>query len=288
MAKKKESKNSTQPSVFTTDNTTTGISIPSITQLLNRKTFERIKPTEPPLPPKKSKKKVEFNTPDPDPIPHPPPFFAGETQDPSPPLAVSVAPEGSEPKIILGSSSEENAVPANLKVQPIKKAISRNPVRPLLNWDLKTLRQNTDPMAGALVKLFDQGALCALFLVIGPPGKSGVPIFTSTAIVQGNDRAGVWSGLKWDPSVVPETWNQFVKNGFAELSPPGTSTNRNSNRNVVRLAFGIYQEEWLLLVRAGPLNHCRGVLAIVSKKSLADFLPKVLEQIQAQPDQKAA
>ena len=284
MKKKKDTSNKSQLSVFTTDNTTTGVSIPSITQLLNRKSVQKLSPSEPPLPPKKSKKKIRFNQ---KASATPPPFFAGNNTG-----SISIVPNvptpAENPKNELLDSIQEPLTPSNPKIQSIKRSTPRAAKHPLLEWDMKTLRQNTDPMAETLALIFEQGASSALFMVIGPAGPFGVPIFSSTATVNGKYRTGIWTGLKWDPSIVPETWNQFVKEGYAELSPPGTSTNRNRDRNVVRLAFGIEQDEWLLLLRAGPVTQCRGVLAIVSKRSLADYIHNVLKLIQSLPVQKAA
>jgi hypothetical protein len=131
-----------------------------------------------------------------------------------------------------------------------------------------------------LANLLEKGAISALFLAITPPpAGSPVPHFLGTAAAfaptgaaTSKTKLELWSGLKWDPTVVPELWNYFVRAGFVELSPPGTMTNVASTRNVVRAAFGCAPDEWLTLVSAGTPNACRGVLAILSKASLQHVL----------------
>jgi hypothetical protein len=153
-----------------------------------------------------------------------------------------------------------------------------------VQWTLAQIRGGTDPLGRGLAQLMDRGATQALFLAIQPgPAGSPVPHFVSAAALQPKTKMDYWTGLKWDPTVVPELWNAFVKTGFVELSPPGTMTNVASARNVVRGAFGVEPEEYLTLVRAGPANSCRGVLAIISTKSLMTALGSAMPLISQLP-----
>ena len=164
--------------------------------------------------------------------------------------------------------------PAAAKPQPVARRAERRVIASkLLLWHPKLLKEGKDPLGKGIVAMLDRGASSALFLAItAPPANCPVPHFVGTAAVMPQEKLAIWTGVKWDPTVAPEIWNQFIKNGYVELSPPGTLTNMKSNRNIGRAAFGIRKDEWLLLVRVGPANSCRGLLAIVSRKSLlADF-----------------
>lgn len=135
------------------------------------------------------------------------------------------------------------------------------------------LRVGTDPLGKGIDLMLQRGAISALFLALSaPPIGSPVPLFVSTATVLPQDRLSIWTGLKWDPRVVPEMWNFYIRSGYVELPPPGANTHQNSHRNIVRLAFGITHPEWLLLVQVGPSHQSRGVVAFVSHQSLLPSL----------------
>jgi hypothetical protein len=145
-------------------------------------------------------------------------------------------------------------------------------------------------MGQGIATMFEKGARSVLFLsiVAAPPG-SPVPHFTAAAAVASQEKLRLWTGMRWDPTVVPELWNLFVRTGCVELGPPATLTNVKSNRNVVRSAFGAAPQEWLLLVRSGPADGCRGILAFVAERSLATELAAALAQLSARaPGSKKA
>jgi hypothetical protein len=77
-----------------------------------------------------------------------------------------------------------------------------------------------------------------------------------------------------------------VRNGAVEIPPPGTMTNMESSRNVVRSAFGCASMEWLTLVRVGPQNSCRGVLALVSNQSIFQAIEASKAWLSAKPEPK--
>ena len=158
----------------------------------------------------------------------------------------------------------------------------RKAVAELIQWDLAKLKTGKDPLGQGLAQLFAKGVTSALFLAIQPPPEgSPVPHFLASAAVLPKDKLGLWAGLKWDPTVVPELWNYFIRAGQVELSPPGTMTNITSNRNVVRGAFGVDKDEWLMLVRVGTADSCRGVVALLAPKSLLPAVTAALPLLQA-------
>lgn len=188
--------------------------------------------------------------------------------------------------IDLGSPSPDilPAEPAGHEAAPhvgsfARKAKKRAVAAPsIIQWSLKQLATGKDPLAKGLAYMVNRGVHSALFLSIQqPPPGSPVPIFDAMAAVQAGDRIGVWNGLKWNPLFDAEMWNRFIKTGYVEFAPPGTSTNLKSARNVTRSAFGILSDEWLLFARIGPSDSCRGIIAMLSKKSLSADVTVAME-----------
>ena len=165
---------------------------------------------------------------------------------------------------------------------PVRRKGTRKPrqQQQLVAWEIDQIKDGTDPLGKGLAIALEKGAKWALFLSItDPPPNSPVPHFLATAAIAPKGKQDLWTGLKWDPMLVPELWNIFVRTGLVELSPPGASTNIRSNRNVVRGAFGVSAQEWLLLVRAGPASDCRGVLAIISERGIVPALKSAIDLI---------
>jgi hypothetical protein len=144
-------------------------------------------------------------------------------------------------------------------------------------------------LAKGLENLFGKGAVSALFLSLTPPPAGArAPHFSATALSGDVSRKVVWTGLKWDPSVVPAAWNYFIKVGYVELAPPGANTDQMSQRNVLRAAFGIQPNEWLLLIQIGPQNACRGALAVITKRSIVPELHQAITAFRRAPPKMAA
>lgn len=175
--------------------------------------------------------------------------------------------------------------PAGVKVQPAARKSERKPVSQLVLWEIERLKAGADPLGQGVGVLFAKGAYSALFLAITPPvAGSPVPHFLAkAAIAPGPGKQALWNGLRWDPKVAPDVWNQFVRSGVLELPPPGTQTQASSNRNMVRAAFGVEPGEWLTIVRAGPPNSCRGLVALVSKSSILSAAVQTLPILSTLP-----
>ncbi|MCC7441430.1 MAG: hypothetical protein IT285_07345 [Bdellovibrionales bacterium] len=166
------------------------------------------------------------------------------------------------------------------RIQPGRRKAVKLPE--LGKWTAAQLKGNPDPMAQALGKLLTQGVTSALYLPMKPPpAGQKVPYFEGSAFIGSPFKERVWRGLKWDPKVVPQLWNVFLKTGLVELTPPGNHTVATSNRNVVRAAFGISLEEYLILVRVGSLKACRGVLALVSQQSVLREVEALVSTLEA-------
>jgi hypothetical protein len=235
-----------KPEAFTLDGDSDNM--PSVTRLLNRKSLNLTSTPKHETPPAPAAEEIA----PPEPVVDPSPI--------SPPRAAVV-----------------------LKVKPIVKKTA-HPVAPLIIWDKAKIKMGPDPLGKGIAQLIDKGASCAVFLTIAPPSPgSKVPQFIGTAAVLPDKRLSIWTGLHWDPNKSPEAWNFLVKSGSIEFPPPGTQTQLDSHRNVIRAAFGVESEEWLLLTRVGTPNACRGIVVILSKKSLLLEVKSVLSLLQEAP-----
>jgi hypothetical protein len=215
------------------------IDVPSITKLLNRKSFQQQKSN---------------------------PTGADPTAPPPAP-----APESTPQQPVLKQS----------KVQPAGRRSSQTPAKQIVIWEPHALTSATDPLAKAISVLLKKGVTSVLFLSIKTGGATQIPSFESSAAVQPGHRLGLWTGLSWEPTVVPELWNDLLNSGYSELGPPGNLTNQKSNRNVVRAAFGISGQEWFLIVKVGPPHACRGVIGFISDGSIVGALAGVMSLITA-------
>jgi len=156
-------------------------------------------------------------------------------------------------------------------------------------WNRESLHISSDPMAHALIQLLDQGVLSAVFLALSIANKSEQPRFISKGGIGPKSQLLYWKGMIWDPLLIPDLWNSFVKLGLVELPPPNAHTSVNSNRNVLRRAFGVNPDHWFTLVRVGSVKACRGVLTLISTTSVLQEVQdvrKFLNQNTNQPLEK--
>lgn len=259
------------------------------------------KPPKPPKPPAKPRKEVtgvtytkDFGNPFSEEMPSVSRLLnrkmlgVTKTYDPAKDARKQEPPKAPKPKSVefqIERNERPSPPPAQAqsKIQPFNRKKQIGPTPALAAWEKTQLQATSDPMAKGLLMLLDRGANAALFLA-----ASGPSIFAASAALGADKRSRIWKGLNWEPSVVPEVWSYFEQTGFVELSPPGTMTNVGSHRNVVREAFGVDKGEWLTLVRVGTASSCRGVLALVSTRSILLALPEAMRHFSAAPPSKAA
>ncbi|MGZ3686852.1 MAG: hypothetical protein ACXWP5_13375 [Bdellovibrionota bacterium] len=168
----------------------------------------------------------------------------------------------------------------------LKRTERRSSKRPALAaWTKASLQGSSDPMAQGLFQLLQSGARGALFMAIcNPVPGAPTPTFAASAAVSEDpQQTSLWQGLNWNPAVLPQIWNQFVRSGFVELSP-----NASGEAQTTRQALGVPDGEILTLIRCGPAQACRGMMAILSGQSLKDAFGKVLPQFSAGTPAKAA
>lgn len=230
--------------------------VPSVTQLLNRKSLNLTSKVQETPHENIPAPQAEFKTEE------------GISLDLNVDQSFQLETTGGPGKHHTPTPAQTSSVLAPVKIQPASRR--QRPAQKLIVWDLNQLKNGNDPLGRGIFEALSKKGVGALFLAIQPAASgTSIPTFSSTAAVLAPQKHTIWTGLKWDPTIVPEMWNHFIKTGWIELSPPGSFTNIASNRNVVRAAFGIQQSEWLLLICVGTRAQCRGVVAIVTTRSIA-------------------
>ena len=132
-------------------------------------------------------------------------------------------------------------------------------------------------MAQAISQLIESGLTSALFIEAtdhGTPTES--PQFKASAAFAPMSKETLWAGLVWTPAVAPKIWQQLLTLSYVDLTPPETMTVVTSDRNTVRTAFAVDSNEYLILARIGPADDPRGLLALVSSKSIVAELQSIL------------
>jgi len=167
-------------------------------------------------------------------------------------------------------------------VMPARRSNTRSQAQDLLVWDRATLQSSPDSVAQALSQLMGRGLGMALYLAHHLAGSGNtIPVFKAQACFGPGPKQVLWKGLSWNPALTPTLWQQLSMTGAVELTPPDTGTNVTSERNMVRTAFGIDSNEYLVVARVGPPNAPKGMLGLVSTKSFLSEVQKVLMLLAA-------
>lgn len=157
----------------------------------------------------------------------------------------------------------------------------------LLKWQTSQLETATDPIAKGLKHLLTAGAKEALFLTISKETKDArLPSFRASAAFADRPKLVQWTGLKLDTSSFPEIWDSLKKTKHIILGPPGTKTNAESTRNLLRTVFVVESEDYLILFRTGAPAACRGVLAIIAASPMPDAVPEAIKLLGQAPPEK--
>jgi hypothetical protein len=253
-----KTKELTSSSFTVDDGESYGSEMPGVTRLLNRKSFVKTKGSAP----------APAETP------------ATQASAPAPVAPASIDQDGAT--VIAPAATTPSIVVAET-TQKTRKRRSEGASKPLVEWTRADLQSGSDPLGKAICSLLDSGVSQTLFLGIQAAPGSPTPVFVASAAVNAGAKAGVWFGLRWDPAILPEIWNQLVTVGYVELPPPGTMTNLHSARNVSRSAFDVAPEECLVLARVGTAQMCRGILALISRKSLIASVKQAQALLNAAP-----
>ena len=246
--------------------------MPGVTKLLNRKSFA-----------KSASSRKEKVPPAPTEVPPPAAEVPQVVLEPAPTtIELSAAPINEDGATVVIAPPVAAPQGTTGTVQKLKRRRTTES-KPLLEWTHDALLAGSDPLGKALAALLDSGISQSLFLGIQAAPGSPTPVFVASAAVNAGAKGGVWTGLRWDPAILPEIWNQLVTVGFVELPPPGTMTNLHSARNVSRAAFDVGNEECLVLARVGTAQMCRGILVLISRKSLIAAVKQVMPMLSAAP-----
>ncbi len=161
----------------------------------------------------------------------------------------------------------------NPKIIPLRAPRAAVAVTPLIRWEREQLEKNADPLAARVLAELQKGTRFVVFLSVSPQERASrdaaIPIFVAQAYAcdAEDTRPILLEGMKWDPTLVPTIWNALRVDGRAEFAPPATQTDLSSERNAIRAAFAVQNDERLTLVRIDDGKHCRGVLTLYSTGS---------------------
>ena len=262
---------------------TAGNTMPSVSKLLNRKRFEKSKRSEAlpnEIPPGLSLEPT--GSPDEISVSNSASGVSGVVLVPDTAIQMRSTPVPPPPPRSTQKGPTSTDGPTQLQVRPVAVSPERRSQSRLVTWTTAQLQSGGDPMGKGLAFLLEKGAKHVVFLAVQTQPGGGTPVFKASAcLTPERPRIVLWSGLTWDPRLIPEVWAHFVKNGWLEFPPPGTMTQAQSTRNVLRAAFGITSQEWLTLVRVGPADACRGVAVLVSTQTLTAAIPGALPHMQA-------
>ena len=162
---------------------------------------------------------------------------------------------------------------------PVKPAQKRMiPKLSIKVQDKASLMSASDPLAMALKKFFDNGAISVLVLQASASEAVAVLAFEAGA------RKASWEGLKWNITLTsPALWTEIQKSGILEIPPMlpalpsgGAKGSMPANpRSVLRRGLGTERSEWLTLLSMESKSLGKAVLAVFSKSSLQTMLPQV-------------
>lgn len=167
--------------------------------------------------------------------------------------------------------------PASQNQLAVRKATPRNAERrrpPLPQWDKPTLERATDPFQKGVNRLIKSGAYQVLLLTPAQPMKNAAAQISFTAccayVTVECEQEQLWRGLSLEPKLISDVWKLIFTRGSFEI-PPSTSHHsspKKDSASFLRKAFGLADNDWLILVRCGAPNNCTGILALVSKTSI--------------------
>ncbi len=194
---------------------------------------------------------------------------------PAPPAARTPAPSMEATQVLRSPSAKTSGFEA-LPVKPAQKR--RVPKLSIKVQDKASLMSASDPLAMALKKFFDNGAISVLVLQATATEAVAVLAFEAGA------RKASWEGLKWNVKLTsPALWTEIQKSGILEIPPMlpalpsgGAKGSMPANpRSVLRRGLGTERSEWLTLLAMESKSLGKAVLAVFSKSSLQTMLPQV-------------
>jgi hypothetical protein len=206
---------------------------------------------------------------------------------PAAPKAAPAAPVSKPPVAPVAAAAIPNPLApppserTGMIVMPTRRS-TRGQTQDLQIWDRAALQTSPDAVCQALTQLLGRGLGMALFLAHhSAGGANAIPIFKAQACYGSGSKQVLWKGLSWNPALTPTLWQQLSITGAVELTPPDTGTNVTSERNMVRTAFGIDSNEYLVVARVGAPSAIKGILAMVSARSFLTEVQGVLMLLAA-------
>ena len=243
---------------FSIDRETTGMSLPSVTQLLNRKSVtEEIQ---------KGKGKA----------PPPPPG----------PSAIQPVPPQQTLSVTHPSPAQEGGQLVKVSQHGREKALTS-----LKEWT--DISPEGFPGASALKELLHEGQKINLWsrmlqLQLKPGGDPKQPEYVATAAWGPSDSALLWDGVHLKPSTMPGCWNSLLKNGYIDLPAVSNDTSIENERRILREALGALPSESMIIVRLGQSQQFWALTVWITNEGMGSKIPAKSLGSWAQPHLKEA
>ena len=238
------------PSAFTLDKDTTGMNVPSVTQLLNRKSFtQEIE---------KGKLKAAAGL-------APPPA-------PGPTQGAPVAPGATRSVTQLPSPAEAGGKHFKTASAPERE----QGLLTLKHWSDVDIAQL--PGGAGLLTLFQEGQKLNLWsrtlILQAQPGSD--PAHTDYKAISAwgpSDAALLWDGITFRGATFPVNWGQLLRAGFFELPAGNAQTNADPESRVLRQALGAGDQESVLGIRLGNPQAPWGVAIWLTNEGMGSKVP---------------
>lgn len=226
---------------FSVDRETTGMSMPSVTQLLNRKSMTQ------------EIQKGNIKTPPPAAPPPPGPSLATPTLPPRSPSPSAQQPSAAS----QNTRSLQQQAPAQEGGQLVKTAKNDREKGLISLKEWSDISPEQFKGGSALSKLFQEGQKLNLWSRMlefraTSSTPSPQPDFLAHAAWGPSDAALLWDGVRLKTSKIPMSFAQLSRSGWVDLPALTQDTSIESECRVLREALGANKQEGLICVRLGP------------------------------------
>ncbi|OFZ79795.1 MAG: hypothetical protein A3K03_08450 [Bdellovibrionales bacterium RIFOXYD1_FULL_44_7] len=237
----------TKSGVFTVDTEQTGSEVPTITKLLNRKSFINSRTSASSEQTKMTGTLFRRTS-----------EISGQTAVPSKP-PIPPARTTNEKSFMTQTLSTQTP-----NVKPVLRKAERRSSKRLIKWEIDQLKSATDMIRKTAAGFFAASAEAVLFLPADTDKTNGLK-FIATAGCGPRETLALWTGIKFDPVIMPGVWKSVLSIGAIEVANVAES-------RVFREVFGAQETDRVTVFRIGPASEVSGIIVVISKNSLANLI----------------
>ena len=191
------------------------------------------------------------------------------------PFRAPVAPPAAPPKPV--------AVAAVLPAQSKKQ---RTQV-PLAKWKKEFLERSKENLSQAASQIVAAGGEHILSLAKNALLKSARDAWlANAAFTESAYFENCWKGLRWEAKSLPGILKILATEGVVEIEPAGPASTEEMAS--LRKVCGARPNEWVTLLRVGSASDFRGILLMISQKSVAEKARSLISSLATPPVAKAA